>query len=66
VFGTKDNWHSEKGQKTKTRGNGQKQSQGNLKTVKLTDKQSYGTSHSLHSENSQKSRHGQAENWGNV
>ena len=45
--------------------NGQKQSQGNLKTVKLTEKQSYGTSH-LHSKNSQKSRHGQAENWENV
>ena len=35
MFGTKGNEHSE---------NGQKQSQGNLKTVKLTQKQSYGTS----------------------
>jgi hypothetical protein len=33
-----------KTQKTRTRGNCQKQSQGNLKTVKLTEKQSYGTS----------------------
>jgi hypothetical protein len=27
--------------------NSQKQSQGNLKTVKLTEKQSYGTSHGI-------------------
>ena len=47
VFGTKDNWHSENGQKTRTRGSGQKQSQGNLKTDKLTEKQSDGTSHCI-------------------
>ena len=43
MFGTKDNWHSENGQKKRTWddvwhfGNGQKQSHGNLKTVKLTE-----------------------------
>ena len=50
---TKDNCNSENSQKKRTWddvwhfGNGQKQSQGNLKTVKFTEKQSYGTSHCI-------------------
>jgi hypothetical protein len=65
---TKDNCQSGNGQKKKGLrmmcGNGQKQSQGNLKTVKLTEKQSYGTSHGILK--TVKIRHGKAENWENV
>ena len=45
VFGTKDNWHSKRS-KNKDVWKQSKTKQGNLKTVKLTEKQSHGTSQS--------------------